>query len=78
MSNPKPIIVGNDLGNEQGEVQQVLHGLAALARATSSPVIRLCLQEASRDIAYLAGAVDDPGEGKPSPSDSSEPERPAA
>jgi hypothetical protein len=78
MSNPKPIIVGNDLGNEQGEVQQVLNGLAALAQATSSPVIRLCLEEASQDIAYLAGALDDPGEVKHSVNDSSEPERPAA
>jgi hypothetical protein len=77
VENPS-FIVGNDLGNEQDEVQQVLDGLAALAQTTSSPIIRLCLEEASRDIAHLVGAVDDREEVKPRANDSSETERPVA
>jgi hypothetical protein len=78
MSKQPSFIVGNDPENDPDEAQQVLDGLAALAQTTSSPIIRLCLEEASWDIAYLAGAADDPREVKLSASDSSKTERPAA
>jgi hypothetical protein len=43
---------------EHDEVQRILDALQQLARRAPSPVVRLCLEEARRDIAHLAG-VDD-------------------
>jgi hypothetical protein len=44
---------------ERGEVGQILDALRALALNAPSPVIRLCLEEARKDIAHLAGVGDD-------------------
>jgi hypothetical protein len=40
-------------------VAQILDALRALARDAPSPVIRLCLEEAGKDIAHLAGVGDE-------------------
>ena len=40
---------------ESEDVRQILDALRSLARNAPSPVIRLCLEEARRDIAHLAG-----------------------
>jgi hypothetical protein len=40
---------------EGGEVEEVLAALRDLARKVSSPTIRVCLDSAHDDIAYLVG-----------------------
>jgi hypothetical protein len=40
-------------------VAHILDALRALAQNAPSPVIRLCLEEARRDIAHLAGIGDE-------------------
>jgi hypothetical protein len=40
-------------------VAQILDALRTLARGAPSPVIRLCLEEAGKDIAHLAGVEDE-------------------
>ena len=40
---------------ERDAVAQILDALRNLARDAPSPVIRLCLEEAAKDVAHLAG-----------------------
>jgi hypothetical protein len=51
--NPSTVDPGRD------EVAPILDSLRALAKNAPSPVIRLCLEEAWKDIAHLAGVGDD-------------------
>jgi hypothetical protein len=51
--NPTTVEPGRD------GVAQILNALRALARDAPSPVIRLCLEEAGKDIAHLAGVGDE-------------------
>jgi hypothetical protein len=51
--NPAVVDPGRD------EVAPILDALRALAQNAPSPVIRLCLEEARRDIAHLAGVGDE-------------------
>ena len=44
---------------ERDAVAQILAALRALARDAPSPMIRLCLEEAGKDIAHLAGVGDE-------------------
>jgi hypothetical protein len=44
---------------ERDEVAQILDALRALALNAPSPVIRLCLEEAWKDIAHLASVGDE-------------------
>jgi hypothetical protein len=51
--NPSVVDPGRD------EVVPILDALRALAQNAPSPVIRLCLEEAWKDIAHLAGVGDE-------------------
>jgi hypothetical protein len=44
---------------EGDEVASILDALRMLASSAPSPVIRLCLEEAQKDIAHLAGRGDE-------------------
>jgi hypothetical protein len=44
---------------ERDEVAQILDALRMLALNAPNPVLRLCLEEARKDIAHLAGVGDD-------------------
>ena len=44
---------------ERDEVAPILDALRALASNATSPAIRLCLEEARRDIAHLTGVGDE-------------------
>jgi hypothetical protein len=44
---------------ERDGVARILDALRVLASNAPSPVIRLCLEEARKDIAHLAGAGDE-------------------
>ena len=44
---------------ERDAVAQILAALRALARDAPRPMIRLCLEEAGKDIAHLAGVGDE-------------------
>jgi hypothetical protein len=44
---------------DRDEVAPILDALRMLASNAPSPVIRLCLEEARRDIAHLAGVGDE-------------------
>jgi hypothetical protein len=48
-----------DLGTEADDVTRILEALRALARDAPSPVVRLCLEEARKDIAHLTGVADE-------------------
>jgi hypothetical protein len=51
--NPSVVDPGRD------EVAHILDALRALALNAPSPLIRLCLEEARKDIAHLAGVGDE-------------------
>jgi len=59
MAHPSPI--GQD---ELDETGYILAELRRLKQATSSPVVRACLEEAHDDIAHLQSADDSQEEGR--------------